>query len=82
MGLHARRSRGVPVHSHGSRSVPHSERDAIPIANQLALIRQLEWRVRAQQEWIQVLETLVGYEKLGLKAEIENLRRALRSRTT
>ena len=70
------------MHPHSSKSIPQSERDAITIANQLAVVRQLEWRVRAQRERIQVLETLVGYEKLGLQAEIENLRRALRSQTT
>lgn len=51
---------------------------SITVENQPVLIQQMEWRVRAQQERIQVLERLVGYEKLGLRVEIENLRRALR----
>ena len=36
----------------------------------------------AQQERLHVLEMLVGYEKLALQAEIENLRRSLTDRTT
>ena len=69
------------MHPHSSKPLPQSELDAITIENQRVLIRQLERRVHGQQERIQVLEMLVGYEKLGLRAEIENLRRALRDRS-
>ena len=70
------------LHPHTSKPIFQSELDAITIENQRVLIRQLERRVRGQQERIQVLEMLVGYEKLGLRTEIENLRRSLRQRAT
>ncbi len=70
--------RWCTVHPHTSKPIPQSELNAITIENQRVLIRQLESRVRAQQERIQVLEMLDGYEKLGLRAEIENLRWALK----
>ena len=68
------------LHPNTSKPIPQAERDAITIENQRVLIKQYEWRLRAQQERISVLERLVGHEKLGLQAEIENLRRALRDR--
>ncbi len=67
------------MHPHSIKPIPESKLDAITIEDQRVLIRQLEQRVRGQQERIQVLEMLVGYEKLGLQAQIENLRRALRT---
>ena len=42
------------MHPHSSKPIPQSELDAITIENQQVLIRQLEWRVCAQQERIQV----------------------------
>ena len=69
------------MHPNTSRPIPQSELDTITIETQRVLILQLERRLRDQQERLQVLEMLVGYEKLGLQAEIENLRRSLRDRT-
>ena len=69
------------MHPNTSRPIPQSELDTITIETQRVLILQLERRLRDQQERLQVLEMLVGYEKLGLQAEIENLRRSLREQT-
>ena len=74
-------SRSLTLHPNTSRPIPQSELDTITIETQRVLILQLERRLRDQQECLQVLEMLVGYEKLGLQAEIENLRRSLRERT-
>ena len=52
MDLHARRCGDNPVHPHTSKPTPQSELDAITIENQRVLIRQLESRVRGQQERI------------------------------
>ena len=74
--------RRITLHPSASKPTPQSELDANTIENQRVLIRQLERRLRGQQERVQVLEMLVGHEKLALRAEIENLRRSLRDRTT
>lgn len=85
LGAHESVRKGTPtgaesvLHPHTYREATQAERDATTIANQNALIRQLERRVRAQRR-IQELETLVGYEKVALIAEIERLRQARRQR--
>ena len=70
------------MHPNTCKPIPQSELDSNTITNQHVLIRQLEKRLRAQRERIQMLETLIGHEKLALQAEIENLRRSLRERAT
>jgi hypothetical protein len=53
----------VHPHTHRDRT---AERDTDTIANQKALIRKVERRVRSQHHRIAELETLVGYEQVAL----------------